>query len=119
MTAGKQLLLVDDDTNILMVIRRQMEEEGYTTILEHTGSGGIERAKNPSISAVLLDLGLVDMDGFEVLAKIRAARPELPVIIVTGCHEESEGRRAFEMGAWDYVTKPIDFQYLKNILALP
>ena len=119
MNAGKQLLIVDDDTNILTVISRQMEEEGYSTILEHTGRAAIERAKNPGISAVLLDLGLVDMDGFQVLAKIRAERPELPVIIVTGCHEESEGRRAFEMGAWDYVTKPIDFQYLKNILTLP
>lgn len=115
---GKKILIVDDDANILQLIQHQMEAEGYATILEASGRTAVELSKNPQISAVLLDLGLADTDGFEVLAKIKALRPELPVIIVTGCHQESEGRRAFEMGAWDYVTKPIDFQYLKNVLLL-
>ena len=118
LSAGKKILIVDDDAAILELLRLQMQQEGYSTFLESSGRAAIELAKNPNVAAVLLDLGLGDMDGFEVLGKMRALRPELPVIIVTGCHQESEGRRAFEMGAWDYVTKPIDFQYLKNILLI-
>ena len=114
----KIILIVDDEAMILEMMKYQLEYEGYAVITEKTGGGAVELVKNTKLTAVLLDLGLQDMDGFEVLKKMREIKPTLVVIMVTGRHEESEARKAFEFGAWDYVTKPIDFNYLKNILRM-
>ena len=114
----KIILVVDDEPAIVQLMKSQLEFEGYAVMTASNGADAIETAKNASIDVVLLDLGLPDMDGFEVLNKIKFFKPNLPIVIVTGNHQESEGRRAFELGAWDYVTKPVDFKYLKNILLI-
>ncbi len=114
----KIVLVVDDDAAILKIIKKQLEVEGYAVLCESTGTAALEAVKNTQLLAVLLDLRLGDMDGFEVLKQIKAVKPTLSVIMITGCHEEEEARKAFQVGAWDYVTKPIDFVYLKNILLL-
>ena len=116
--APKIVLIVDDDPAILGVIKSQLEFEGWAVLTVSTGAEAIEAARTTRLAAVLLDLGLKDADGLDVLARIHAVKPGLAIIIVTGNHQESEGRRAFEMGATDYVTKPIDFKYLKSILLL-
>ena len=114
----KIILLVDDDLAILKMMKSMLEMDGYTVLAESSGARGFEVAKNTKLLAVLLDLHIGSEDGFEVLKRIKAMKPALPVIMVTGNHDEAEGRKAFELGAWDYVTKPIDFNYLKNILLL-
>ena len=114
----KVVLIVDDDLAILKMMKAQLEIEGYTVLAESTGVEALKTVKNKKLLAVLLDLHLGDMDGFEVLKQIKAAKPVLPVIMVTGSHDEAEARKTFDFGAWDYVTKPIDFNYLKNILML-
>ena len=114
----KIILVVDDEPSILEMMKYQLEYEGYAVIAENSGQAAIDAVKRTQLAAVLLDLGLPDLDGFEVLKKIKEEKPSLPVIMVTGTHEESEARKAFDLGAWDYVTKPIDFNYLKNILRM-
>ena len=114
----KYVLIVDDDMAILTMMKAHLEIEGYTVLAESTGAAAIETAKSKKLLAVLLDLHLGDMDGLEVLKQIKAVKPMLPIIMVTGSHDETEARNAFACGAWDYVTKPIDFAYLKNILLL-
>ena len=54
----------------------------------------------------------------QVLEQIKKHSPALPVIMVTGCHEEAEARRALELGAFDYITKPVDMNYLIRVLDL-
>jgi DNA-binding response OmpR family regulator len=114
----KIILVVDDDLAVSKLMKRQLELEGYAIMIEHTGAGAIESVKNTSLMAVLLDLGLGDMSGFDVLKNIKSIKPTLPVMMVTGNHSEDEGQRALELGAWDYITKPIDFTYLKNVLLI-
>ena len=114
----KVVLIVDDDLAILKMMKAQLEIEGYTVLAKSAGAAAVEAAKNTKLLAVLLDLHLGEMDGLEVLKQIKAAKPALPVIMVTGSHDETEARKTFDAGAWDYVTKPIDFNYLKNILLL-
>ena len=114
----KIVLVVDDDAAVLRMMKVQLEVEGYTVRDERTGAAALEAVKNSKLLAVLLDLHLEGEDGFEVLQRMKALKPLLPVIMVTGSHEETEARKAFDLGAWDYVTKPIDFAYLKNILLL-
>ena len=114
----KIVLVVDDDTTILRLMKAQLEVEGYSVICESTGDRSVEAVKNTKLLAVLLDLHLAEEDGLDVLKRIKEMKPLLPIIMVTGSHDEVEARKAFEAGAWDYVTKPIDFAYLKNILLL-
>ena len=115
-TAPKIILLVDDEPSVLKVIKSMLEFEGYAVLTEKTGEAALETVRNTRLMAVLLDLGLQGMGGFDVLKQIKQIHSALPVIIVTGSHDEIEARRCFELGAWDYITKPIDFQYLKNAL---
>lgn len=112
----KMVLVVDDEPAILDILKRQLEAENYAVITETSGRGAVEVARNTSLAAVLLDLQLGDVSGFDVLQQIKSSKPRLPVIIVTGSHQEAEARRAFELGAWDYITKPIDFKHLSNVL---
>ena len=112
----KIVLLVDDEHAILDVIKSQLEYEGYAVLMEQTGEAAIEAVRNIKLMAVLLDLGLQGMGGFDVLEKIKQIKPSLPVIIVTGSHNEIEARKCYAMGALEYITKPIDFKYLKNVL---
>ena len=115
----KTILIVDDDEAVAKVIKGHLEPEGYAVRIKGTGQAAIETAQSvDTLYAVLLDLGLPDMNGMEVLSMIKRKKPNLNVIVVTGSHDEAMGRRACELGAWDYVTKPIDFNYLRNILLL-
>jgi DNA-binding response OmpR family regulator len=114
----KIILIVDDEPVILEMMKYQLEYEGFAVITEKSGHAVKDIVQNTKLAAVLLDLGLPDMDGFEVLKNIKMVKPLLAVIMVTGNHEEEEARKAFDLGAWDYVTKPIDFNYLKNILRM-
>lgn len=108
--------MVDDDPHVSRVIKVQLEFGGYAVVCEESGDGALEAIKDGRFFAVFLDLGLSGTSGFEVLKSIKRIKPELPIIMVTGSHAEADGRRAIELGAWDYVTKPIDFARLKNIL---
>ena len=115
---GKKVLIVDDDPAIQKVMKMQLEMGGFAVVAVADGRSALEALKTNDILAVLLDLHLADEDGFQVIRSIKKVRPELPVIMVTGSHDEQEARKAFDLGAWDYVTKPIDFDYLKNILLM-
>ncbi len=113
----KIILVVDDDKAILKVITQYLDQAGYAVLTAETAEAFIETAGRAQLHAVLLDMGLPDMDGLEALQKVRAIHPELCVIVVTGSHEQDKGRQAIELGAWDFVTKPVDFKYLMNALS--
>ena len=115
---SKKVLIVDDDQNVLKMMQLRFEYEGYSVQTADSGAKAVEIAAGEGISMVLLDLTLQDTSGFEVLRRIKQLKPSLPVIMVTGNHEPEDAQRAIELGAWDYVTKPVDFEYLKNLLSL-
>lgn len=116
--ASKLILIVDDDIFVSQMVAERLKVEGYAAMTAATGKEAVASLVAFRPACVLLDLTLPDMSGFEVLKRIKAFRPSLPVIIVTGNHDESEGRRAIELGARDYITKPIDFIYLLNELGM-
>lgn len=116
--ASKLILIVDDDIFVSQMVAERLKVEGYAAMTAATGKEAVASLVAFHPACVLLDLTLPDMSGFEVLKRIKAFRPSLPVIIVTGNHDESEGRRAIELGARDYITKPIDFIYLLNELGM-
>jgi len=114
----KIILAVDDQFEILDHIKERIEEEGYVCLTALTSAEALEIVKSNPLTAVILDLAMPDKRGTETLAEIKAVKPDLPVVMVTGVHDESEARKAIELGALDYITKPIDFKYLFNILTV-
>ena len=114
----KCILLVDDEEAVLKVISSHLITDDYRVQSALTGEEAIDKVKKEKPAVVLLDIRLGKMSGIEVLRKIKEIDKTIPVIMVTGVYDNEEGKKAFDAGAVDYVTKPVDFNYLKNVLRI-
>ena len=107
MTAIMKILLVDDDETMRQSLVEQLQlHEEYKTIEAGTGAAAIEATKSDQFDAILLDVGLPDMDGREVCRIMRRAGISVPIIMLTGAESEADTILGLEAGANDYVTKP-------------
>lgn len=102
---GARVLVVDDEPQMHRFLRPALEAAGYQVERADTGAEGLRLAASRAPDAVLLDLGLPDMDGQEVLARLRAFS-RVPVVVVSARDRESEKIAALDGGADDYVEKP-------------
>ena len=115
--AKKQILIIDDEVDFGRLIKLNVERAGdYEVALAGNGLEGIERIKTQRPDLVLLDINMPVLDGFETLKQIKVIAPDLPVAMLTACWNEQEARRILEAGAYEYITKPVDFDYLKTAL---
>jgi two-component system alkaline phosphatase synthesis response regulator PhoP len=106
--ASKKILIVEDEKDILDLVKLYLEREGFRTCLAMTGLEGLRQLKAEHPDLIVLDLMLAEMDGLEVCKRIRAA-PEtssIPIIMLTAKAEESDTIIGLELGADDYITKP-------------
>ncbi len=103
-----RLLVVEDDEVICRLMKATFRGDDLTLEVEHDGKAGLGRALADDVDAVLLDVGLPGLGGLDVLERVKAAKPELPIIMLTGSHEVRTAVRATQLGAFDYLTKPID-----------
>jgi DNA-binding response OmpR family regulator len=99
-----RILVIDDDRKLCRLIRDYLLPMGYAVEAVHTGPEGVERALEPGWQAVILDLMLPGMDGFEVLKRIRA-KTDLPVLMLTARGDEADRIVGLEIGADDYLPK--------------
>ena len=102
-----RILIVDDEPAIRRLLESIVARGGHEAVLAETGRQAIAAVAAGQADAVLLDLGLPDLDGLEVIGAIRA-RHALPIIVVTAREATSEKIAALDLGADDYVTKPFD-----------
>jgi two-component system response regulator GlrR len=100
-------LLIEDDAVNTMLVTRRLEVAGITYACAEEGGAGISLAREGAFDVVLLDLRLPDMDGFEVLAALRAVRPGLPVVIMTAHGSPEVAARAAADGAVSCLIKPV------------
>jgi DNA-binding response OmpR family regulator len=107
-----RLLVVEDEGRIASFLVKGLSDHGYCVDAVATGAEGLARARDPDVDLVILDLGLADMDGLEVLGNLRGEGRELPVIILTARGEVGDLVEGLELGADDYVTKPFAFDEL-------
>jgi len=98
-------LIIDDEVQIRRLLRVALENENYDVREAKTGQEGLVEIANSKPAAILLDLGLPDMDGLQVLKRLREWS-ETPVIVLTVRDDEQEKVAALDAGAEDYVTKP-------------
>ena len=102
-----RVLIVDDELFFLEAIDEILRENGYETVRAADGAAALEHVADPSVSVVVLDVRLPDMDGISVLARIRETRPELPVIMLSASTDQEIVLEALRLGASDYLAKPL------------
>lgn len=100
-----KVLLIEDDKNITNFIHTALENNNYKVTAAATGKEGISLAAANCPDIILLDLGLPDIDGLEILEKLRAWS-QVPIIIISARSKEEEKVEALDLGADDYITKP-------------
>ena len=98
------LLLVDDDVKLCRLVREYLGPMGYQVTVVHTGREGVRAALNGNFDAVILDVMMPEMDGFEVLKQLRA-KSSVPVLMLTGLGDEADRIVGLEIGADDYLPK--------------
>src|SRR5918997_3594987 len=114
-----RILIVEDETNLASVIQRGLESQGYQAFIAESGEDAVLFVRTEPVDLVLLDIGLPDRDGQEVLAELRRMRRNLPVIMVTARDDMPSKIGALDRGADDYITKPFNFdELLARIRAL-
>ena len=111
MTDGGTVLLIEDEAEIAELLRMAFEREGFRIVHAPSGESGLEQIRDREARAVLLDVGLPGIDGFEVCRRIRAAS-DVPIIMLTARDTEVDTIVGLEIGADDYVTKPFSVREL-------
>jgi DNA-binding response OmpR family regulator len=101
---GTRLLLVDDNPKLCRMVKEYLEPLGYDVSLAYTGTEGLDKALQGGFQAVILDVMLPGLDGFEVLKQLRA-KSNVPVLMLTGRGEAPDRIAGLELGADDYVPK--------------
>jgi two-component system cell cycle response regulator CtrA len=103
-----RVLLVEDDTNTAKSIELMLKAEGYIVDATNLGEDGLEIGKLYDYDIILLDLMLPDIDGYEVLRRLRSSRVNTPILILSGLSELDSKIKGLGFGADDYLTKPFD-----------
>ncbi|NCC22944.1 MAG: response regulator transcription factor [Alphaproteobacteria bacterium] len=103
-----RVLLVEDDSSTAKSIELMLKSEGYIVDITDLGEDGLEIGKIYDYDIIILDLMLPDMDGYEVLKRLRAAKVDTPILILSGLSELDNKIKGLGFGADDYLTKPFD-----------
>jgi len=105
-----RILIIDDDENILKVLQAILEDEGYIVETADTAKKGIEKSEKAFYNLALIDVRLPDMEGIELLSKLRSTKPKMRKIIVTGYPTLQNAISAVNKGADAYVMKPFEVE---------
>jgi two-component system response regulator GlrR len=109
---GPQVLVVDDDANMLRMLRHRLEREGYKVATAGDGEEGINLIQNEVFNLVITDLKMPKLRGDELARAVAKFNPEIPVIIMTAYGEVTEAVQLMQDGVFHYVTKPFDVEEL-------
>ncbi|MCB0918797.1 MAG: response regulator transcription factor [Actinobacteria bacterium] len=105
------VVLIEDDPELSDALSRALNKQGYPTTVATNGLDGVKTVVERAPGVVVLDLGLPDISGFEVLKMLRPVS-SVPVIVASARHDDADIIRAFDLGADDYVTKPFSTAHL-------
>lgn len=112
----ENILIIDDEKPILSMFQLLLKFYGYSVLTAENGKKGLEIFIQNRPSVVFLDIKMPEMDGFEVLKRIKAVDPETEVIIITGHGDKELEKEAMELHASDFVNKPFQREVLNEAL---
>jgi DNA-binding response OmpR family regulator len=108
MSEVKRILIIEDDPSVGSVLKFRLKEAGYDPSLEDHGTAGYENARSGEYAAIILDVMLPGMDGFDILQKLREERVRSKVLMLSAKTEFDSRVKGLENGADDYISKPFD-----------
>ncbi len=113
----KKILVIDDEKDVVELIKARLEANKYEVFTAFSGKDGLEKTKTYQPNLILLDIMMPEMDGFEVLRRLKDMRlkkeiKNIPVVMLTAKGEVSSMSRARELGSVDYFVKPFDSEEL-------
>src|SRR5215469_1078302 len=113
MRAGRRILIVDDDAALRLSLAEQLELHGEFAIIQcDSAAQALQLAGTERFEAILLDVGLPDMDGRELCRRLRSTGVHVPIVMLTGADTEADTVEGLDSGADDYVTKPFRLSVL-------
>jgi DNA-binding response OmpR family regulator len=107
-----QVLVVEDERRMAELLRQGLEEEGHSVVLAGNGRDGLAMAESHRFDAIVLDVMLPGLDGFSVAKKLRAARNQTPILMLTARDATHDMVEGLNLGADDYLVKPFSFEVL-------
>ena len=110
--APARILLIEDDPAIVMTLRRVLSGEGHQTLVESRGDAGLNKAQAETLDLVLTDMKLPGLNGLELVRELHAAKPRLPIILMTAHGTTETAIEATKLGAFDYLLKPFEIPEL-------
>ena len=111
-----KILVVDDEQGVCDMLEKFLKIKGYEVSTALSGEEALTLVKEEKPHIVLLDIRMPEMDGLECLERIKEIDKEIGVIMITAIKQEEVGKKAMELGAYDYITKPLSLQYLQDCL---
>ena len=116
MTEGRIVLVVDDDQSFRRVMEYQLREDGHRVITASNAVAALQHVKSVPVDVVISDVKMPECDGIELLTRLKASRPDLPVIMLTAHGSINAAVEAIQGGAADYLTKPFSREQLRITL---
>ncbi|MEI7575846.1 MAG: sigma-54 dependent transcriptional regulator [Armatimonadota bacterium] len=117
MSKKPQILIVDDELNIRRILQMAFEKVGYDAVTAEDGRNALMELEKQRFDAVITDVTMPGMTGYELQRLINEAAPEIPVIIMTAFGTIPQAVAAIRNGAFEYITKPFDLEQLKKVVA--
>ena len=111
-----QILVVDDEPAVREVLIQFLEEHGYTADGAEDGPAALALCGKEPPLVILLDIAMPGMNGLETLKRLRQIVPQSAVIMISGHADQEMALQALDLGAYDFIQKPLDFQYLERTL---
>jgi two-component system response regulator AtoC len=109
------VLVVDDDEKILFAFREVFRKEGYRSLASQAGGEALRMVTSDPPDLVFMDISMPKLNGLEVLAELRKQSPTLPVVLITGYGTMQTAVKAMQLGAFEYLTKPLDVQRVREV----
>lgn len=113
MSDSKTVLLIDDDESLRRVVEYNLREDGYRVLTAADGTSGLQAFQAESVDLVLTDVRMPEMDGLDLLTRVKTMQPDLPVVVLTAHGTIDSAVEAMKLGASDYLTKPFNRDQLK------
>src|SRR5688572_225404 len=117
MKSRPKILLIEDDASIVGGLKKELQVEGYEVAVAERGDNGLAQAKEKPFDVVITDLKMPGLSGLELVEQLHAAKPKLPIIVMTAFGTTETAIEATKLGAYDYLLKPFDMAELLDLVA--
>jgi two-component system response regulator CpxR len=111
-----RVLLVDDESQFVEALAERLQLRGFEAFIANDGPAALDLLEKDRLKVVVLDLRMPEMDGLEVLQRIKKKWPTTQVIVATGHGDEQDRRKCLELGAFAFLSKPVNIKELSDLL---